>query len=276
MATGAPSLEISQTAQVVLVAVTLLFLFGFWIWVMYGFNVNTPANVVYLTCPKGLCPTNIYNGEKRCSQDESLSLIYDPAYETCNSRTTCESPLTPYALLPDGSTNELGACATGETCRCVSHPQCSIQTMTIFSLTNGSTYLQDPTSSRGVYQQIPLSFQGDVGSPFTYLNPNTQFCAIKAYHLNRIAPGACTFANPTAPTTQEIRTCLSLNPCMVGVLAFTPLDASTFTLTATDTRAIYTVPVACVTGQRGPLCGPTSVPVWDQSRAQLICYDTRT
>lgn len=257
-----------QTAQYVLVAVSLLLIIGFWVWIMYSFKQTAPTAAVYLKCGKGLCATNIYNGEKRCPQNDNIALAYSPAYETCNSKTTCESTLTPYALLSDGSTNELGACESGQTCRCLAKPQCPIETMVIFQLANGDTYLRNSATSRALFVQAPISFQGNTGQPFTFDDPNTQFCAIKSYHLDRIAPGACRFAIPDNPSLSEIRSCLNANPCMVGVLAFHPANISTFNLSST---AITTVPVACVTGK--PVCPSTAISVWDRSKAALTCLD---
>lgn len=266
------------TTEIVLVAVTLILILGFWIWVMFSMEQHPPVGKVYLECPTGMCPTNVYNGEKRCPADPATSLPYDPAYETCNSATTCESSRTPFALLPDGSTNELGVCQGGQTCPCLPRAQCGIETMVVFSTTGGTTALQDDAVSRVLFTQVPLASQGTTGQPFTYTNPTTQFCAIKAFHLNRLAPGGCYFANSTAPTLLEVRQCMSINPCLVGVLAFRPDDANTFELSPSKTAALTTVPVGCVPGQiiaGSNVCGPTSLPVWDNTTGSIKCYDVK-
>ncbi len=273
-----PAVPLSLTPEVVLVAVTLILIIGFWICVMYSMSSNPPVGKVYLECPAGMCPTNVFNGEKRCPSDPSTALPYDAAFETCNSAGTCESNRTPFAVLPDGSTNELGVCAAGEQCRCISKGQCPIETMVVFTTVGGNSALLSDATSRVLFTQVPLTSQGATGKPFTYDNPNNQFCAIKAFHLNRLAPGGCIFANPIAPTLREIRECMSINPCLVGVLAFHPVNANTFDLSLKNTTAIDTVPVACVPGQiigGTNVCGPTSLPVWDASKGSIMCRDVR-
>lgn len=271
-----------NTADYILVAISLILLILFWVWVMYVLRDNPPVSQVYFQCPLGMCATNIYNGEKRCPVSSTDSVTYDASYETCNSRYTCESSLTPYALSTDGSTNSLGVCDTLNICRCLRYPQCSPETCVLFNMTNGSTYVDTTTSSRVVWTQTPLSSQGFAGSQIlTFSNPNTQTCAIKAYHLNRLSPGACIFVDPDAPTTQEVRICLQqTNPCVVGVAAFHPINVSQFVLNAQNTDAIYTIPVACVPGVRNEAlpagtyyCSGTSLPVWDSATASVICYD---
>lgn len=265
------------TIPYILIAVTLILILGVLCWIIYGLGQGTgvlSSGKVYFECTEGKCATNVYNGEKRCPDDTGQQILYDPAYETCNSRFTCEDPRTPYALLSNGGTSELGVCEPGSICRCLAKPQCPVETMVVFGLTDGSTFLQDNVSSRALFTQTPIGSQGETGAPITYDNTNTQFCAIKAYHLNRLAQGACTFLNPNQVTTTEIRQCLATNPCVIGVAAFHPMDADRFTLTATNTNAIYTTPVACVPGLRTGICGPTSVPVWNQATAEISCYNT--
>jgi hypothetical protein len=265
-----PSSKIGKdlTAPFVIAAVVLIIFILFWIGFMHGIEKTPPVSQVFFQCARGQCATNIYNGEKRCPQNEQESVIYNAGFETCNSRFTCESILTPYALLANGGVNELGVCETGTICRCLRKPQCPIETMVVFTMTNGSIYLQDASTSRTLFVQTPLAYQGDTGAPFTFDDTNTQFCAIKAIHLNRVAPGACVFANSLAPTTNEVVSCMQRNPCLTGVMAFAP----------TNRDAISSVPVACVPGLRnsdgsGPCVG-TQVAVWNTQLGTLSCFDT--
>lgn len=265
------------TSQYVIAAISLILILAFCCWIMYNMSADPPTTQAYFQCPAGQCATNIYNGEKRCPLDPTIRVTYDAAFETCNSKFTCESKLTPYALLSNGATSELGICETNTVCRCLSRPQCPIETMVIFDMIQGSTYLQDNNTSRAIFAQIPLGSQGDIGSPFTFDSTSSQFCAIKANHLNRVTPGSCSFANPNQITVTEMRTCLQRNPCLVGVMAFHPTDINSFRLSASNTDAIYSVPVTCVPGYRPPnggsVCGGLTVPVWDPTKGQVVCYN---
>lgn len=262
------------TPEYVLTAISLIVVLTFIVFISAGIASSPPVTPIYLQCNPGFCPTNIYNGEKRCPVNNE-ALLHDPSYETCNSKYTCDSPLTPFALRADGSTNELGICDTNSICRCVKDPQCPIETLATFTVTNGSIYLQNSGSSRVIFVQNPLDFQGDTGRPLTFNDPNTQFCAIKAYHLNRVSPGACTFLNPVSPTPSEMQECLQRNPCVVGVMAFRPNNFSDMKLSPTDTTAISEIPVTCVPGPRGvgTGCLGTTVPVWNPVTSSVVCFN---
>ncbi len=103
-------------------------------------------------CAIGECPTNIQTGVKRCSSTQSLS--YDPATEVCNSADRCDNPITSYAVLPTGGTDDRGVCATEE-CRCSTTAACPSWISAAFKLDDG-LYTQrvlDQTNS------IPLGYQ---------------------------------------------------------------------------------------------------------------------
>lgn len=269
--------EMRSITEVIIVVTILVFLLAFLVWLISSRSdeIVTSGQVSFY-CAEGQCPTNLQTGEKRCPANSATSVLYDPRVEVCNSRYTCENYLTPYAILPDGSTNSLGACAPGETCRCVSYAQCPFQNVVLFNMSYGSIYTDPIRSSRVQFVQVSLGYQGAAGAvTLTYDNPSTQFCALKAYHLNRLSPGACFYRDPQQPTIAEVVTCLQSNPCVIGVLAFEPINANTFTLTPSNTNAIYSIPVACVPGDRvNPLCTGTKIPVWDSSSGALTCYDT--
>jgi hypothetical protein len=94
-----------KTSQHTLVAVIIIVVLVFRIWATHTMAGTVATTELYLQCDAGQCPTNIYNGEKRCSSDTTQVMLYDPTYEVCNSPNTCESTSTLYALLSDGSTN---------------------------------------------------------------------------------------------------------------------------------------------------------------------------
>ena len=230
----------------------------------------------YFTCNPGQCATNKYNGEKRCPELEKDKVFYDSSFETCNSRYTCESKFTPYALLPNGSTNSMGICAPGNICRCLDSARCATDIVSIFQITNGNI-----NNNRTVFNQISLDIQGNDGSQvFDISDPNTTFCGIKANHLNKITPGACTFTNPENIDLNELTICMRSNPCLVGVLAFNPNDIDTFVLNKSNTTAIYNVPVSCMSSQGNPntpnslknYCDSLSVPVWNNKIGVVECH----
>lgn len=106
-------------------------------------------------CPQGMCATSLSSGKKRCPNDSSSSVLYDPITEVCNSAFSCESPRTPYSVQNDGSASFTGACPTGVTCDCLQQPQCPSYATVAFRPTNTSPY--SPYYSQAtVYSQLPL------------------------------------------------------------------------------------------------------------------------
>jgi len=256
-----PKTTSSLLAVLTLIIVVILFVLIAYL--LQSTNRVLTSIPIFLTCPSGYCPTNRFNGEKRCPTD-TTPLPYDPALEVCNSPGACESGQTPYALLPNGATSEVGLCLNGTQCRCLRTPQCSPDSLVGFVVTGGPTNYAGEASSRATYVQIPTPV----------VQPH--YCGIKAYHLSRLSPGGCTFAIPTAPTVEEIRQCMALNPCLVGTLAYFPTTMTGFHLQGPGS-ALYTVPVACVSGVRlsSGLCPVESLPVWDSSRGAVVCHPTR-
>lgn len=260
----------------IITCIVILILLIFIITITFVVYINPDVNKVYFECVSGQCATNIYNGEKRCSNEDGTVIVYDPKYEVCNSKYTCENSLTPYALLKDGSTNEKGICEQNNVCRCLTKPQCSEDNVVLFSLKGGSTQI-DNSQSRAYFDQLSKNYQSNISS-IIYTNINTEFCAIKAYHLNIISPNACFFEDENNITLDEISYCLNLNPCINGLMAFYPLDINNFKL---DNNAIYTYPVACVPSIRGDnnnvslvnFCGVNKIPVFDKKTSNVICYE---
>lgn len=259
---------------VTLISVVIIFtlLFAIIYTNIYRTGIETSNSPIYFECPTGECATVIVTGEKTCPEKDDEKVLYDPEFQVCNSRFTCESEQTPYALQPDGSTDDLGRCPEGTICRCLQKPQCSINTMSTFSLTNGSLFMRDDSSSRSLYVQRPISAQGNTGVPVNIETPGTEFCAIKAFHMDRLSPGACQFQQVSNPTLQEISDCLNLNPCMVGVMGFVPEDSEKFVF---NEDSIVSTPVTCLPGELTAdgksVCGLNKVPVWDNRLFKLIC-----
>jgi hypothetical protein len=230
---------------------------------------------VFFACPRSECPTSLTTGEKRCPVDVNESVLYDPVEEVCNSRYTCENSRTPYALMSDGSTNNLGVCEKDSICRCLTTAKCSSDIITMFSMSGN---VNQP-NSRSIFYQKSLDYQGNGGSQdFSFTTTNTDFCSIKAYHLNRISPGACTFSDTNNISLEELTTCFRSNPCQMGLLAFYPENPDHFPLAYNDYTAIYSIPVACVPGKSkyadGSLenyCSITEVPIWNRRDATVEC-----
>jgi hypothetical protein len=134
-------------------------------------------------------------------------------------------------------------------------------------------------NSRSVFYQKSLEYQGNGGSQdFSFTATNTNFCSIKAYHLNRISPGACTFSDQNNITLTELTTCFMSNPCQMGLLAFYPENIDNFPLSYNDYTAIYSIPVACVPSKSKyadssleNYCSITEVPVWNKKDAIVEC-----
>lgn len=243
--------------EYVIIAVFLILILSIGCVCIYFYYVNLNQTITYFSCDEGECSTNIFNGEKQCPINGKIP--YDPSVEVCNSRFTCESNLTPYALRSNGSTNALGLCEPGNICRCLRTARCATNITVTFK------------SSDGILEQIPLNIQGNDGSEFFEItDPLSTFCAIKANNLYKISPGACNFLDPDNITTSEIVNCMRSNPCLVGILAFNPLNTDNFIF---NQNTIYNIPVSCI-ASKGPLknyCPLNSVPVWNNKTGVIEC-----
>jgi hypothetical protein len=264
-----------HTVEYVLIAISLILIILFWCWIMTLIRSGPPSSKVLFSCTPGQCATNIYNGEKRCADTSTTStpgvVLYDPAYEVCNSKFTCENIETPYALWSDGSTNSFGVCEPNTTCRCLRQAQCSTYALTMFTMLHGSIYLTDQNDQRFTFQQSPLSSLSLLGSQqIAYTNSNTQFCAIKPYHLNRVSPGGCGFLDYNVDNqsyVNGITQCMHDNPCMIGTIAFIPKNISEFK--SAKSNVIYEYPVACVPGPNP--CLSSELPVFDYHQGLIQC-----
>lgn len=201
------------------------------------------ATPLSLTCPPSQCATNVYNGEKVCPAPGAT--IEHAPFEVCNSRELCDNNITPYAVMPDGSTRSSGICETGQPCRCVSGPRCPEYILTTWNTTNGNPY----TSLR---DQSIVFVQRTAPPPISYVNALTTFCAVPPTWLSRSTPG-CEIG-------VDIKTCVTKNPCLTGVLAYLPGPDGVVTYSTT--------PVACV---RGTPCTDNKIAVWDNQLGAAVC-----
>jgi len=259
--------------EYIICGIILFIVLLFIIIISYILYKNPNAEKVYLECPTFECATNVNNGEKRCPLDQGTIIVYDPSYEVCNSRFNCENTQTPYALLSDGSTNSNGTCEDGKVCRCMSKPSCNTNILSVFSLKNGSTQINN-TGSRAIFEQNIINSMGTNSNPITFSNTNTQFCTIKANHLDIISPSPCFFNNENSITVDEIKLCMNNNPCLTGIMAFIPSDINTFNL---NESSIYTYVVGCVVGEINDVnksvinyCNG-KIPVFDKITNKIQC-----
>jgi hypothetical protein len=260
------------SVEATLLAVSIILILIFCCWIMTLIRSGPTSQKAYFECPSSECATNIYNGEKRCPADGVSIILYDPAYEVCNSQYTCENVETPYALWSDGSTNIYGICEPNNACRCLRQPQCATYTLVMFTMLNGSIYLGDNNDQRFVFQQNPLSSMAALGTQQVgFTNSNTQFCAIKPYHMNRISPGGCAFLDNTInhnSYVNGIAQCMhDTNPCMLGTIAFVPPNMRDFI--DAKTAVINEFPVACVPGPNP--CSAQELPAFDSTQGIITC-----
>ena len=220
----------------IIISIIVILSLSFYVWITDVSKNTTAVTKTFLSCQVGECATNIYNGEKRCSANSAISVVYDPTFEVCNSMYSCDNTVTPYAVNTDGSTNIFGICdsdAQGNPlpCRCVSTKYCATEVLnkinqiipgTVETTGIGSSSITTPQT----FYQVPYDSDG--------------LCGIKPIHLDRMSPRTkeCTFNLQDNPSPLELYRALVSNPCDVGVLAF---HTSPF-----DIRQYATLPVACL------------------------------
>jgi hypothetical protein len=266
-----------NVSNYIMIGICMVIILFFLVWVMFTNYETTDKSIVYLTCNPSQCSVNIYNGQKRCPKNDTDVIIYDPSFENCTSRYTCDSSIVPYAVNSDGSTNDLGYCETNITCLCAANPQCPIGEVVLFNIVGNNIYAENNTDLDIIFNQVPVQNIGN-NQPIVYNNPNQNLCSIPANYLNLISPGSCVFSNPNNISTDEIVSCISSNPCVLGVMAFKPSNISTFNLSYNNNSAIYRTPVGCVlsgltpNGVSSKCTGINQVPVWDASIGDVFCY----
>lgn len=223
---------------------------------------------VYEACDLGDCPTNVYTGEKRCPQNPSIQLLYDPITEVCNPQYSCTDEATPYAINFDGSTNFSGECEADYTCRCTSILTTPNYIQSLFTVTNGNILENNPQLYNTWYltqTASQVSGQG-VNIPITYDDPANNFYQINYSLLTYVTPSECDtiikdyIISSTGSSSQIIPgeelpivvglKCINSNPCIQGALAY----AQTYTFNSSQPNYTQfdvnvdnkTVPLSCV------------------------------
>ena len=201
---------------------------------------------VKFQCPIGQCATNMFTGEKECPVDISSTeqVTYNPVIQVCNGRSTCDSPTTPFALQPDGSTRSDGICADNSQCRCLRDQRCSSNTLVKFKTRTGNTF----QSLDGTYTSLDQIYEGE--PPYTLTSDNSEFCSIPGTWLSRTYP----------------RVDMSFPRCVRGTLSFLAENSSDF-----DLIKAQSTPLACM---RAPVCEKsTEVSVWDDRINSNVCVE---
>lgn len=275
-----------RAAEIILPLVSIILLIIFAVYIAYllinsKFNrASTPGstrtNNPYavpngvITCPVGECATDLISGFKRCPT-ETEAITTNPG-EVCNPRFLCTSPITPFALQSDGSTNISGVCEANTICSCLRTPQCPEYVSTIFTTSNGDPYTDIDTQRLTFPQQASYETEAgtrvDTGS-IKFQNPASAFCAIPRDWLSRTTPG-CNFGANLA--CEELKVCFGLpnncngvlgNPCKQGNLAILSEDPNNFTFDQIDN-----VQFACISGTDCP-CGDFAF--FNLNTGEVVC-----
>lgn len=213
----------------------------------------------FVACPKDQCATDIVTGVKTCPSTGGV-IYRNQGTEVCNPRNSCTSNLTPYSILPDGSSRFDGVCETDE-CPCTNRGICPNYILSSFSV-------QGPLSlSRTSFPQIVSSNNG----PITFSDPSIQFCFSSIEWLPLASPG-CGFTDIL--DIDDLKFCMGgqsgcggydQSPCMKGVLAAVVENVETIT-----SSNILSQQFGCVTGRPCP-CG--QVALYDIQSKGIVCKD---
>lgn len=249
--------------------VSLIFIIFFLLWILY-LVIKSPKEVstpIYSFCPNGQCATSLFTGFKRCTTDDK-QVEYDPSSEVCNSKYLCDNIFTPYALLPDGSTNFNGVCL-GEsnlTCPCVKNAKCPNYIISLFTVDGNPLESFD---SQNIF--FPQKSTNDMGAPLTFTSIGTNFCTVPASWLPL---SVCTFIENNNPTSEQIVTCLQ-NGCNNGSVTILPNLCKNGTLSVITNDSsnlnmenIQNAQFGCVATIN---CPCDQIPVYDTNFGQSIC-----
>lgn len=269
----------SDTPRIIILGITLILVFIFWIWVIIKIYNNAPTSTYYLQCSIGKCATNIFSGEKRCIEDNTSMVTYDPSYEVCSSRYICDNTTLPYAEQEDGSTNTTGICPNNTTCKCYDTPRCPGENIVTFSSRSGILGGGlDPNQSSSIsILQTSHIVQGNVGIPLKIEDKINDFCEIRPLYLNRMVPrtGECSYSG--IPDYDTLLACIQSNPCTMGLMVFKPNNISDYEFKIVDedtgdVTANLNVVVGCVAKyDTQPACESDEVPVWDNTQDSVVC-----
>jgi hypothetical protein len=222
-----------KTTEYLILVIALFLIIIVWAGILYKSTYFGEGQTkALLTCDPGECPTNIQTGEKRCSQNTSSPLQYDPIYEVCNPRNSCSAFQTPYALLPDGSTDISGQCATNNKgCSCVNTLYTPSFVEVMFN--QGQNLLNNVPGAQNTFvlNQTVNPYIGEGNNvPMSYTDPSSQFWQIGLPDLPFILPNVCydLFLNDTVVDVGVSVNCINRNPCMAGRLAYVPQNSTAY------------------------------------------------
>jgi hypothetical protein len=273
-------------ADIIIPLIVLIFLIIFLIFIISvlsysNFEVTTPENPVKSdkrgllskNCKIGECATNILNGYKLCSDDESIPVKYNPSIEICNKKYECNSSITPYAVSADGSTNITGKCDENVACSCINNPQCPNYILSSFTTINGSL-LKSIQNQRIIFPQVNSNTNNGIittSGPIQLQNPVLQFCSAPLSYLQYATPGCnASLVNDTNSLTyQDLLNCMGMeknctgtvyektdykgSPCLQGTLAI--ITDNPDTLVQSNVNSFL---LGCVQGETCP-CGQVGV-----------------
>jgi hypothetical protein len=285
-------------ADIIIPLIVLIFLIIFLIFIISvlsysNFEVTTPENPVKSdkrgllskNCKIGECATNILNGYKLCSDDESIPVKYNPSIEICNKKYECNSSITPYAVSADGSTNITGKCDENVACSCINNPQCPNYILSSFTTINGSL-LKSIQNQRIIFPQVNSNTNNGIittSGPIQLQNPVLQFCSAPLSYLQYATPGCnASLVNDTNSLTyQDLLNCMGMeknctgtvyektdykgSPCLQGTLAI--ITDNPDTLVQSNVNSFL---LGCVQGETCP-CG--KVGVYNTNFGALQCLE---
>ena len=172
---------------------------GVFLWLIRDKNFTPLQERAVFKCGKGQCPTNFYNGIKRCSGEEELE--YDPTTEVCNGRFVCDDPATGFAVLENqGTLNSglnVGKCPEGVECRCVREPQCPYYVTNYFRITGGTPYTDESSTTLAYTQGVVYTLPYNTATkqfntpPLVLPNPATDTCFVGESALDILYPSTC-------------------------------------------------------------------------------------
>lgn len=261
----------------IMLIVLILFL-GFLIYLLVSSKFSQPSLVVdgqgnpsrvltdsiTLTCPTDQCGTNLLTGLKRCPPI-GQKIDYYPNIEVCNSRNLCDNPLTPYAVLSDGSAISSGVCessidGTPAECPCQRVPTCQSYLTSMYQSTGGSGS-QPLAGQRISFQQLPTKQPN--GIPLSY-TPGSEYCTIP---LSWLPLAGCNFVSggfTNDMNAEAVQECMDLGTaCQAGTLAL---------ITSNSERLdIKNSQYGCVVGVK---CPKGQLTVYDTKLGGIVCRNS--
>lgn len=264
-------IEQDNSSDIIFPLIILIIFILFFGWIIYVLinskfqTINNIPTINYL-CGQGQCATNILSGFKSCPVSNQDTITYNPGEEVCNSRFVCDNPLTPYALLSDGSTDTNGVCEPNTTCSCLRTTQCPEFILSNFTTSNGNPY----TTINN--QRITFPQQSSVVTPIELSDPSINFCFAPVSWLSFSTPG-CNFINGNNNVTyDDIVTCMGMskgcngnigNACLQGTLAFITNNPDSITRDNINIQQM-----GCV---RGESCDCGQITIFDTNYGGIVC-----